>query len=123
MKLGRSLEDYLETILILKNHLGEVHSIDVARQMNFSKPSVSHAVKILQNKRYLSVDIDGSLHLTKKGSELANQIYERHRFFKDCLIEAGVAPDQAETDACQIEHVISEESFRKIKEAVKKEGW
>lgn len=103
--------------MILNNKLGTVRSVDVARQMNFSKPSVCHAVKELRKKGYLEMDSDNYLHLTESGIALAERIYEKHQFFTDSLIEMGVDPKQAEADACRIEHVISEESFQKLKEA------
>ena len=108
-----------EAILILNNKLGTVRSIDVARQMNFSKPSVCHAVKELRKKGYLEMDSDNYLHLTERGFTLAEQVYERHRFFTNSLIEMGVDPETAEADACRIEHVISDESFQKLKDAIK----
>lgn len=118
MNLGKSLEDYLEAILILKNKFKAVRSVDVARQMNFSKASVCHAVKELRKRGYLEMDSDSYLYLTESGIALAEQVYERHCFFTACLIEAGVDPIQAEQDACQIEHVISDESFQKLKDAI-----
>lgn len=119
-ELGKSQEDYLEAILVLRNKTGEVRSVDVARYMNFSKPSVCHAVKQLKGKGLLDVHEDGSLHLTEEGRELAESVYERHRFFTDYLIGMGVSAEQAENDACKIEHIISEESFQSLKLAVKK---
>ena len=96
MKLHASGEDYLEAILVLYKKTGMVRSVDVARHMEVSKPSVF-------------------LHLTDVGREVAEQIYEKHCFFTDRLIEAGVDPETAERDACRIEHVISDESFRRLK--------
>lgn len=119
-ELGKSQEDYLEAILVLQNKTGEVRSVDVARHMNFSKPSVCHAVKQFKGKGLLDVHEDGSLHLTEKGRGLAESVYERHRFFTDYLIGMGVSAEQAENDACKIEHIISEESFQALKLAVKK---
>ena len=116
MALGKSLEDYLEAILILKKERGYVRSIDVAHYLNFSKPSVSVAMKELRNKAYLEVDGDGSLVLTEEGHEIASKVYEKHKFFSDYLISIGVDPEIAERDACLIEHAISEESFGKLKE-------
>lgn len=118
MILGKSLEDYLEAILVLQLDKTSVHSVDVAEHMKFSKPSVSYAVKMLRQKGYLDMERDGSLKLTKIGIELAEQVYERHRFFTKMLIELGVSPEIAEQDACQIEHVISNESYKKIREKV-----
>ena len=114
--LGKSLEDYLETILILQKKSGMVLSIDVARYMGFSKPSVCHAVKLLREKGCLDMDKDGMLHLTEYGRDIAERIYERHCFFTKHLTSIGVSAKQAEQDACQIEHIISEESFQKLKE-------
>ena len=115
MKLYASGEDYLETILILHREMGMVRSVDVARHMDVSKPSVCHAVAVLQEGGFLAVDGDHFLHLTEQGRIIAEKIYERHRFFTDRLIEAGVDPKTAESDACRIEHVISEETFRRLK--------
>ena len=116
MKLHASGEDYLETILVLQKKLGMVRSVDVARHMEVSKPSVCHAVTVLQEGGFLIMDEDHFLHLTEVGKEIAGKIYERHRFFTDRLIEAGVDPKTAEADACRIEHVISDETFRRLKE-------
>ena len=92
-----------------------VRSVDVARHMGVSKPSVCHAVAVLQEGGFLIMDEDHFLHLTEVGKEIAGKIYERHRFFTDRLMEAGVDPKTAEADACRIEHVISEETFRRLK--------
>ncbi|MDO4340754.1 MAG: metal-dependent transcriptional regulator [Eubacteriales bacterium] len=113
----QSGEDYLKTILMLQKKKGMVRSVDLARHMGFSKPSICHAVKVLKQGGFLTMDGDGYLHLTDEGREVAESIYEKHQFFTDSLIEMGVDPKQAEADACQIEHVISEESFQKLKEA------
>ena len=122
MGLHASGEDYLEAILILQKKKGMIRSIDLARHMGYSKPSISHAVGVLRNSGFVVVDGDGFLHLTDVGREIAEKIYERHRFFKERLIAAGVDPVIAETDACRIEHAISEESFLKLKNALRKEG-
>lgn len=116
MSLGRSGEDYLEAILILYQKTGCVHSVDVANYMNFSKPSICHAVKELRKKGYLQMNDDGSLLLTEKGTLVAEKIYERHRFFTQQLILAGVDPVTAEKDACEIEHIISDASYERLKE-------
>ena len=115
MKLHASGEDYLETILVLQKKLGMVRSVDVARHMEVSKPSVCTAVATLRDGGFLTMDADYFLHLTNIGREVAEQIYEKHRFFTERLIAAGVAPETAERDACRIEHVISEESFKRLK--------
>ena len=115
MKLYASGEDYLEAILVLKNKLGMVRSVDVARHLEVTKPSVCHAVATLRDGGFLTMDSDYFLHLTDVGREVAEQIYEKHCFFTDRLIEAGVDPETAERDACRIEHVISDESFQRLK--------
>jgi len=122
VKLYASGEDYLETILILHREMGMVRSVDVARHMDVSKPSVCHAVAVLQEGGFLAVDGDHFLHLTEQGRIIAEKIYERHRFFTDRLIEAGVDPKTAESDACRIEHVISDETFRRLKEKYQSES-
>ena len=120
MKLHASGEDYLETILVLQKKLGMVRSVDVARHMEVSKPSVCHAVATLRDGGFLTMDSDYFLHLTDVGREVAEQIYEKHRFFTDRLIEVGVDPETAERDACRIEHDISEETFRQLKAHIQK---
>ena len=115
MKLYASGEDYLEAILVLKNKLGMVRSVDVARHLEVTKPSVCHAVATLRDGGFLTMDSDYFLHLTDVGREVAEQIYEKHRFFTERLIAAGVDPATAERDACRIEHVISDESFQRLK--------
>ena len=117
MKLHASGEDYLETILVLQKKRGMVRSVDVARHMEVSKPSVCHAVATLRDGGFLMMDEDHFLHLTDVGREVAEKIYERHCFFTEQLIAAGVDPETAEVDACRIEHVISNESFERLKEA------
>lgn len=118
-KIYASGEDYLEAVLILQKKKGTVRSVDVARYLEVSKPSVCHAVATLRDGGFLTMDEDYSLHLTDVGREVAEQTYEKHRFFTERLIEAGVNPDTAERDACRIEHVISDESFRCLKAAAK----
>lgn len=116
MKLQESGEMYLETILILKKRFGYVRSIDVARELNFSKPSVSRAVSNLREDDYITFDPNGMLLLTEKGQEIAEKIYERHKVLSHCLSAIGISEETADADACRIEHVISEETFGKIKE-------
>ena len=117
MKLHASGEDYLETILVLQKKLGMVRSVDVARHMEVSKPSVCHAVATLRDGGFLTMDEDHFLHLTDVGREVAERTYERHCFFTEQLIAAGVDPKTAEADACRIEHTISQDSFEKIRRA------
>ena len=116
-KLHASGEDYLETSLVLQQKHGMVRSVDVARHMEVTKPSVCVAVNTLKDGGFLIMDENHFLHLTDIGREVAEKIYERHCFFTEQLIAAGVDPETAEADACRIEHVISETSFEKLKEA------
>ena len=117
MKLHASGEDYLEAILVLYKKTGMVRSVDVARHMEVPKPSVCHAVATLRDGGFLIMDEDRFLHLTDVGREVAEKIYERHCFFTEQLIAAGVDPKTAEADACRIEHIISQDSFEKIRRA------
>ena len=119
MKLHASGEDYLEAILGLHKKMGMVRSVDVARHLEVTKPSVCHAVATLRDGGFLTMDSDYFLHLTDVGREVAEQIYEKHRFFTDRLIEAGADPETAERDACRMEHVIGQESFEHLKNAYK----
>ena len=120
-KLHASGEDYLETILVLQKKLSIVRSVDVARHMEVTKPSVCHAVATLRDGGFLMMDEDHFLHLTDVGREVAEKIYERHCFFTEQLITAGVDPKTAEADACRIEHIISDESFSRLKETATQE--
>ena len=122
MKLHASGEDYLETILVLQKKRGMVRSVDVARHMKVSKPSVCHAVANLPDGGFLTMDEDYFLYLTDVGRKVAEKIYERHCFFTEQLIAAGVDPEIAEVDACRMEHVISSESFARLKETAIQEG-
>ena len=115
MKLQASGEDYLEAVLMLQQRHGMVRSVDLARHMGYSKPSISHAVGVLRGGGFLTVDQDGFLHLTDVGHEVAEKIYERHQFFTQWLIGAGIDPETAEQDACRMEHCISQKSFEKMR--------
>ena len=119
MKLHASGEDYLEAIHVLHKKMGMVRSVDVARHLEVTKPSVCHAVATLRDGGFLTMDSDYFLHLTDVGREVAEQIYEKHRFFTDRLIEASVDPETAERDACRIEHMISQEAFERLRDAYK----
>ena len=119
MKIHASGEDYLEVVLILQKKQGMVRSVDLARHMEVSKPSVCHAVASLKEGGFLTMADDFSLHLTDLGRKVAEQTYEKHRFFTARLIAAGVSPETAEQDACRIEHVISDTSFQKLKEKMR----
>lgn len=114
--LGISAEDYLEAIFVLERQLGSVRSVDVACWLDVSKPSVCHAMKKLGAGGYLTMDNDHRIRLTKKGRDVAESIWERHCFFRECLIACGVDPAQAEEDACHLEHALSAESFAKLKQ-------
>lgn len=117
-KIRESAENYLETILVLQQRNGSVRSIDIAAELEFSKPSVSVAMKNLREKGCITVDGDGIISLTPEGRRIAEGVYERHILFTQWLISLGVDPEVAAEDACRIEHVISEESFRAIQHHV-----
>ena len=119
MNIYESAEDYLERILILKEKQDGVRSIDIAHSLGFSKPSVSVAMKKLKEAGLISIDEDGFISLTKEGHIIADKVYERHCVLKKLLIDIGVSPEQAETDACKIEHDLSEETFEAIKKKMK----
>ena len=118
MQLQESGEMYLETIFILTNDNPHVRSIDVCEYMGFSKPSVSRAIGLLKSGGYVSVDTDGYLSLTDSGREVARKMYDRHRLLTDFLVSLGVSKEIAASDACKIEHHISDESFSAIKRRV-----
>ncbi|MBR5927858.1 MAG: metal-dependent transcriptional regulator [Spirochaetia bacterium] len=113
--MQESGEMYLETILILKEKNKTVRAIDIAENMGFSKPSVSRALSILKDENCIAVDDKGLITLTRKGSQIARKIYERHVVLSDMLIALGVDQKTALEDACRIEHVISDKSFAAIK--------
>lgn len=120
MKILESGEMYLETILLLSKKNPYVRSLDIAEEMNYSKPSVSRAVNILKDNDYIAIDKNGHITLLEKGLETATKIYERHVVVTECLTRLGVNKEQAETDACKIEHVLSDESFNAIKNHLNK---
>lgn len=115
MKIQESAENYLETILILSEKNAHVRSIDIANELSFTKPSVSVAMKKLRESRLITVDDDGFISLTAEGLSIADRMYERHKLLSDWLAYLGVPRDIAVEDACRIEHVISQESFEKIR--------
>ncbi|MBS6800149.1 MAG: metal-dependent transcriptional regulator [Firmicutes bacterium] len=117
MALTPAMEDYLEAILMIKQQHDYVRCVDVAEQLEVKKPSVSRAVKELTKSGHLVKNADGTLSLTELGLQLAEQVYEKHLFFTERLIAAGVDPQIAEQDACGIEHAVSAESFQKLKKA------
>lgn len=119
MELHESQEMYLETILRLSQRKETVHSIDVANELGFSRPSVSIAIKALKENGYIEVLPNQALVLTSKGTNTANSVFEKHKALTKLLISFGVSENTAEEDACKIEHIISEETFTKIKEYLK----
>lgn len=118
-KHNQSAEDYLESILMLSREGEIVHRIDVAKRMNVSQAAVNKAVKLLCEKEYVYED-GKHLYLTQKGKAYAEAVYERHCIIREYLIACGVSPSAAEEDACNMEHVISEETFTMMKKALKK---
>jgi Mn-dependent DtxR family transcriptional regulator len=118
MKVLESAENYLETILVLHERLPQVRSIDIVNELGFSKPSVSVAMKGLREKGLIIMDANGYITLTDEGREIAEMIYERHRLLSQWLVRLGVNETTAAEDACRIEHVISKESFEKIKQHI-----
>ena len=116
MEIHESAEDYLETILILKERLGQVRSIDIATEMNYTKPSISVAMKKLRENGYVQVDRDGFITLTDSGYEIASNIYDRHKVLTNFFVSLGVDNKIAAEDACKIEHDLSEETYEKIRE-------
>lgn len=114
-RADESLEDYLETILLLQKRMGHVRSIDIATEMNFSKPSVSVAMKNLREKGYISMADTGHITLTEAGMQRATNVLERHTILSNWLISIGVSEEIAKQDACKVEHDLSEESFEAIK--------
>jgi Mn-dependent DtxR family transcriptional regulator len=119
MELYESGENYLETILVLKNKSGYVRSIDVARTLSFSKPSVSRAMSILKSAGFITMNGHGFIELTDSGKNIAQNILHRHQMLTDWLTAIGVDPDTASQDACRMEHIISQETFDKIGEHIK----
>ena len=118
MNIYESAEDYLERILMIREKKGVVYSIDIAHELNFSKPSVSVAMKKLRENGYIRMDEDSAITLLPPGEEIAQRIYARHRLLTEFLTQLGVSPENAVADACKIEHDISEESYKRIKDTV-----
>lgn len=117
-KINESAENYLETILILSKKLPVVRSVDIANELDFKKSSISIAMKNLREKQHITMTDSGFIYLTETGKEIAEMIYERHQLLTSTLVKLGVSSDQAEEDACRIEHVISAESFEAIKKYI-----
>ena len=122
MQIRESAEDYLEAILRLSQKGGGVRSVDIATMLSVSKPSVSHAMKLLREDGYIVMDRYGTVTLLDKGAEIANRIYERHTVLTTMLESLGVPSEIARADACKMEHDISDESFARIKERLIENG-
>jgi len=118
--IRESAEDYLETMLMMREQHGYIRSVDVAEHLGVTKPSVSYAVKRLRENGYLLMDADGHITLTEKGEAIAQRTYERHRVLTEFLVEIGVPEAHAREDACKIEHDISEETFSAIRRLLQK---
>ena len=118
MAIQESTENYLETILILKSRLGAVRSVDIVNELEYTRPSVSVAMRKLRERGFVHVSADGFITLTESGLEVARDMYERHSIISGFLILLGVDEKTAVRDACRIEHVISRQSFEKIQELV-----
>ena len=115
MEVRASAEDYLETILLLSRKTGAVRSIDIVDEMRFSKPSVSVAMKKLRGKGLINMDSDGFIVLTDEGKKTAKRVYERHSVLYDWMVSLGIDTKIAAADACRMEHVLSSETFERIK--------
>ena len=114
MNIHESAEDYLETILILREQLGMVRSIDIVHHLDYTKPSVSVAMKRLRENGYIEMDGDGHITLLPPGEAIAQRIYDRHKLLTEFFVRLGVSEKTAAEDACRIEHDISEETFEKL---------
>ena len=120
MKIQESAENYLESILMIHERKGEVRSIDIVNELEFSKPSVSIAMKNLRENGYIKVDKDGYITLTEPGLAIAEKMYERHKLFTELFMKLGVDPKTSEKDACRVEHILSDQTFNAIKNYVAK---
>lgn len=120
MKIRESEEMYLETIFLLQKRSGFVRSVDVAEELGYSRPSVSRAVGLLSNKKYIQIGAGGEITLTEEGNARAMEIYERHEVITRILLALGADTELAEENACRIEHVISPELFALLKQYVEK---
>ena len=120
MVIRKSAEDYLESILMLKERLGYVRSIDIVNELGYSKPSVSIAMKKLRENGYIQMAPDGLITLTDSGLSIASHIYDRHKTITRLFVLLGVSPEIAAEDACKVEHDLNEETFRRIQEYVRR---
>ena len=114
MELGQVQEDYLEAVYVLREKNGRVKCVHIAEYMGRSKPTILTGVKALEEKGYI-MNNRHSLLLTEKGEELAKRVHERHQYFKKLLMLAGVEEETADKEACVMEHVLSEDSYKKLK--------
>ncbi len=119
MEIRKSAEDYLEMMLMLHEKHGYIRSIDIADELGVKKPSVTYATKRLRENGYITMDADNLITLTESGMEIASRMYERHKLLTDILIALGVDAETARTDACKIEHDLSEKTFEAICKHVK----
>ena len=122
MVIHESAEDYLESILILRERLGTVRSIDIVNELGYSKPSVSVAMKKLRENGYIAMAADGAITLNESGLEIASRVYGRHKVITRLFLLLGVSPEAAAGDACKVEHDLSEETFEKIRRFVERAG-
>ena len=120
IKNSESLEMYLETMYRLENELGKIRCVDIANSLHVSKPSVNKAVNVLKEQGYLTQEVYGNIYLTDEGREIGKKIFSRHKVIMRYLVEIlGIDPEIAEEDACKMEHILSEETFNKMKENLK----
>ena len=122
LKIQESAENYLESILMISERKGDVRSIDIVNELEFSKPSVSIAMKNLRENGYILVDKDNYITLTEKGRVIAEKMYERHKLFSQLFVSLGVSPETAAKDACRVEHILSDETYSAIKKYIRDKG-
>lgn len=122
LKIQESAENYLESILMISERKGDVRSIDIVNELEFSKPSVSIAMKNLRENGYIMVDKDNYITLTEKGRVIAEKMYERHKLFSQLFVSLGVSPETAAKDACRVEHILSDETYSAIKKYIRDKG-
>lgn len=122
MVIHESAEDYLESILVLQKRLGHVRSIDIVNELNYSKPSVSVAMKKLRENGYITMASDGTITLNRSGLNIANSVYDRHTAITQLFTRLGVSPSVAAEDACKVEHDLSDETFRMIQQFVEQDN-
>jgi Mn-dependent DtxR family transcriptional regulator len=115
MKIQKSAEDYLEAMLMLKEEHGYIRSVDIARKLGITKPSVSYAVKRLRENGYITMNEDMFIDLTDSGMDIASRVYDRHKTLSDFFERMGIDPETAVDDACKVEHDLSEKTFQAIK--------